>query len=79
MNDVVSAREANQHFSELLRRVQAGERITVTSRGRPVAQMSGISEAPSPRREARKRSFIETLRSRAAQTIPRWSRADLYD
>ena len=33
----VSAREANQHFSALLARVEEGEEVVVTKRGRPVA------------------------------------------
>ena len=33
----VSAREANQEFSALLSRVEHGEEILITKRGRPVA------------------------------------------
>ena len=36
----VSAAEANRHFSSLLREVSRGVRITVTSRGKPVATIS---------------------------------------
>ena len=36
----VSAAEANRNFSALLRRVQQGERITITSRARPVAEIA---------------------------------------
>lgn len=38
----VSIRELKNHLSEYLRRVQAGEEITVTSRGRAVARLSAI-------------------------------------
>jgi prevent-host-death family protein len=31
--------EAKTHFSELLRRVEKGERFTITRRGRPVAML----------------------------------------
>jgi prevent-host-death family protein len=75
----ISAREANQHFSKLLRRAQSGERIIVTSRGRPVAQVSSIVDAPDDRLEARKKKFIKKLRSRPARTIPIWAREELYD
>lgn len=44
----VSVRELKNHLSEYLRRVQAGERITVTSRGRVVATLSAPEE---PERE----------------------------
>ncbi|MEA5444757.1 type II toxin-antitoxin system prevent-host-death family antitoxin [Gammaproteobacteria bacterium AB-CW1] len=38
----VSIRELKNHLSEYLRRVQAGEEITVTSRGRAVARLSAV-------------------------------------
>jgi prevent-host-death family protein len=75
----ISAREANQHFSRLLRRAQAGERIIVTSRGRPVAQISSIVDAPDDRLEARKKKFVKKLRSRSARPMPNWTRDELYD
>jgi prevent-host-death family protein len=77
--ETVSAREANQHFSKLLRKAQAGKRIVVTSRGKPVAQVSGIADAPDDRLEARKKAFIRQLRSRATKPIPEWKRDELYD
>jgi len=79
MQTTVSAREANQHFSQLLRRVQAGERIVVTSRGRPVAEVSGISDVPDEHWEARKADFVSRLRQRAVTPLPDWSRDELYD
>jgi prevent-host-death family protein len=36
----VSAREANQAFSELLSQVESGEEVLITKRGRPVAVLS---------------------------------------
>lgn len=36
----VGVRELRQHASELLRRVEAGETIEITDRGRPVALLS---------------------------------------
>jgi prevent-host-death family protein len=41
----VGIRELRQRASELLRRVQAGETIEVTDRGRPVALLSPVPEA----------------------------------
>lgn len=35
----IGVHDAKTHFSKLLRRVQAGESITVTSSGRPVAKL----------------------------------------
>jgi prevent-host-death family protein len=36
----VTAREANQGFSELLSRVESGEEVLITKHGRPVAVLS---------------------------------------
>lgn len=38
----VSVRELKNHLSEYLRRVQAGEDLTVTLRGRPVAHVTAV-------------------------------------
>lgn len=40
----VSVRELKSHLSELLDRVAAGEQITVTKRGKPIATVSAVSE-----------------------------------
>ncbi|MFQ5966709.1 MAG: type II toxin-antitoxin system Phd/YefM family antitoxin [Acidimicrobiia bacterium] len=42
----IGIRELRQRASEYLRRVQAGETIEVTDRGRPVALLSPIPDAP---------------------------------
>lgn len=36
----VTAREANQGFSELLSQVESGEEVMITKHGRPVAMLS---------------------------------------
>jgi len=36
----ITARDANQRFSEILAAVQTGEKVTITKRGRPVAVLS---------------------------------------
>jgi prevent-host-death family protein len=46
MNDDVSVRELRNHTAEVLRRVEAGERLRVTVDRRPVAELS-----PLPRRD----------------------------
>jgi prevent-host-death family protein len=40
MTRIVSAREANQRFSELLGRAAEGETVVITRRGKPVAQLA---------------------------------------
>jgi len=42
----VGIRELRQKASEYLRRVEAGETIEVTDRGRPIALLTPIPEAP---------------------------------
>jgi prevent-host-death family protein len=42
----VGVRELKAHLSECLRRVQAGERLTVTDRGRAVATLAPVRDAP---------------------------------
>lgn len=38
----VASRDLRNHTAEVLRRVTSGERVTTTSRGRPVAEMTPI-------------------------------------
>jgi len=40
----VGVRQLRQHARELLRRVEAGETIEITDRGRPVAQLAPLAE-----------------------------------
>jgi prevent-host-death family protein len=52
---IVSARDANQHFSKLLADVEAGEEVVITRRGRPVARLVRHAElSPSDREKALK-------------------------
>lgn len=37
----VSVHEAKTHFSRLLKKIEAGEDIVITSRGKPVATLTG--------------------------------------
>ena len=55
----VGVRELRQRASELLRRVEAGETIEVTDRGRPVAVLAPLPEAGQ----------LERLRA-AGDTVP---------
>ena len=43
----VSTYEAKARFSEILRRVRAGERIVVTHRGEPVVEIRPVAAVPS--------------------------------
>ena len=48
----VGVRELRQRASELLRRVEDGESIEITDRGRPVAMLSPLPEDPVERLRA---------------------------
>jgi prevent-host-death family protein len=48
----VSAREANQHFSDILGRAAQGEEIVITRRGEPVAQLVRYSAVSAPQTQA---------------------------
>ncbi len=61
----VGVRELRQRASELLRRVEAGETIEVTDRGRPIAVLAPLPEAEP----------LERLRA-AGDVIPAASRLD---
>lgn len=48
----VGVRELRQRASELLRRVEAGETIEITDRGRPVAVLAPLPQDPLERLRA---------------------------
>ena len=75
----VSATEANRHFSSLLREVSRGVRITVTSRGKPVATISGADRVEHKERAAAKRALLSRLRATKATGMRGWSRDELRD
>ena len=39
-------KELKTHLSEYLQRVREGERIVITDRGRPIAQLAPVEESP---------------------------------
>jgi prevent-host-death family protein len=78
MDRVITATEANQRFSEVLREVAEGESFTVTSRGKPVARVTPVSIDADERRR-RQRALLEFLRSQPPIKIKPWKREDLYD
>lgn len=79
----VSAAEANRHFSKILRDVQAGETIIVTSRGKPVAEIVRHqpvdAESEIERRTRLRREFLEELSKRPVLNLPKMTRDDFYD
>ena len=78
MDRHITATEANQRFSELLRDVARGESFTVTSRGKPVARVTPVTESDEEIRR-RQAGLLEYLKSREPFQIKPWKREDLYD
>lgn len=67
MTQVVTAREANQHFSRLLAKAEAGMEIVITRRGRRVARLSP-EHGSEPRR-------LSAAQRRALEESIAWARA----
>jgi antitoxin (DNA-binding transcriptional repressor) of toxin-antitoxin stability system len=44
----VTVVEAQAHLSELLDKVEAGEQVVITRRGKPVASMSAVAQPKKP-------------------------------
>ncbi|MGN6620087.1 MAG: type II toxin-antitoxin system Phd/YefM family antitoxin [Sphingomonas sp.] len=76
MDRAISASEANQRFSEMLRDVAEGESFTVVSRGRPVARVLPIDRNEERRSIERLLRFVASVPVRHAGN---WSRGDLYE
>jgi len=81
MDIAVSADDADQNFSQLLRGVQAGNTYTVTSEGYAIAK---ITPAPAAGkrdedREASWQALMARLASQPARDIGPWTREELYD
>jgi prevent-host-death family protein len=76
----VTASEANRQFSAMLRDVAQGERITVTSRGKPVATIEPVRrQGKTARGGAAKRRLFDRLAQVSARGTRRWTRDELYD
>jgi prevent-host-death family protein len=71
----ITATEANQFFSRLLREVQDGQEFVVTSRGRAVARVIPYSEPPQAEKLV---AMIDALARRPRRSLPGWTRDDLY-
>ena len=78
MSQTISATEANQRFSELLRRVSAGESFTILSRGRPVAEVRPV-EPDLQAQGAAVRAMLDYVETLPRATAPGWTRESLYE
>ncbi|MBA2346860.1 MAG: type II toxin-antitoxin system prevent-host-death family antitoxin [Solirubrobacterales bacterium] len=62
----VAARELRNQTAEVLRRVEGGEPVTITSRGRPVAEL--IPVRPARRRPISRAELVRRLAIAQADT-----------
>ena len=70
--------EAKNNFTHLLDRVEAGENITITRHGKPIAELRATPKArPSLTRDERLKRFDEFVAKREAQPVLDISAADL--
>ena len=78
LDRIVTATEANQRFSELLREVSAGESFTITSRGKPVAEIT----PPKVKKQTSKAELGEMfarMDELPGVVTGRWTRDKLYE
>ncbi|WP_016745257.1 type II toxin-antitoxin system Phd/YefM family antitoxin [Rhizorhabdus wittichii] len=59
--DRISLAEAKAHLSELVDRVEAGDSIDITRRGKPVARLTTVAMSRKPIDSALLRSLTETM------------------
>ena len=76
MSRAITATEANQRFSQILREVSEGASFTVLSRGRPVARMIPFEDVERRNSIARLLASVTKLPVRHAGD---WSRSNLYE
>jgi prevent-host-death family protein len=62
-NNIVGAYEAKTHLSELLEKVEAGEEITITKHGAPVAKLVPVKKQASSEERAAAIRRIQKLAS----------------
>jgi prevent-host-death family protein len=83
MQRSVSAREANQQFSRILREVEAGTEILVTRRGRPVARIVPAQQARERQLTQEQEAALERTRRRLEKGWDlgggKFNRDELYD
>jgi prevent-host-death family protein len=62
--NLVAAYDAKTHFSELLERVAAGEQITITRHGAPIARLVPVDRVVS---EEERRAAVAAMRQLASR------------
>ena len=70
MQNIYSTHEAKARFSELLRQVRQGKRVTISYRGEPVAEIRSIQRKPATVEER-----LEELEQRGVLVRPNGRRS----
>lgn len=76
--DAINLAEAKAHLSELIDRVEAGDSIDITRRGKPVARLTTVTKPRKPVDAALLRALTATMppQSRPAADLVRSMRDD---
>lgn len=57
----VAARDLRNRTADVLRRVESGEPVTITNRGRPVARLVPVADEPPRRRPIVREELVRRL------------------
>jgi len=81
MSKTMTLREANQAFSRCIREVEAGEEITITRRGEPVARIVPVRQERvlTPEQEAALARLEAAMKKGWPLKAGRFNRDELYD
>ena len=81
MAKTITLREANQAFSRCIREVEAGEEITITRNGEPVARLVPVrrERVLTPEQEAARARALERMEKGWHLGGERFNRDELYD
>lgn len=81
MQQHISLRDINQHFSRYITIIEKGDEIIITRRGKPIAKLSPLTEEKilTPQQQAAWERSLKRLKQGYALGEKKFNRADLYD
>ena len=75
----VSAREANQAFSRILREAESGDTVVITRRGKPVAVLAPYAATLSPERKQAIERIVALMRKGIPLGGRRFTRDEMHE